>query len=137
MEQRQRVETEFLKRLAELPEHLRDSSVEQAIHSGNWAMAACLVSAGSLAGLDVAFKDAGFGASIAVAKASAIIRFLGGQVAVSTLAVVSNPLFIPPVLAGGFIVLKKKLMDKVLREVASAAAVQLAVPGLAARTEGL
>ena len=136
-EQRQRVESEFLQRLAELPEDLRDSSVEQAIQSGNWAMAASLVSAGSLAGLGVAVEVAGFGAYIAAAKASAIIPFLGGKAAVSTLAVVSNPLFILPVLGAGYIVLNKKLTAKALGPVASAAVVQLAVLGLAARTEGL
>ncbi len=136
-EQRKRVEDEFRQRLHELPEELRDSSVEQAIRSGNWAMAASLLSAGSLAGLGVAVEVAGFGAYIIAAQASAIIPFLGGQAAVSTLAVVSNPLFVLPVLAGGFIVLNKGLKGKVLRPVASAAAVQLAVLGLAAGANGL
>ena len=90
-----------------------------------------------LAGLGVAVEVAGFGAYIIAAQASAIIPFLGGQAAVSTLAVVSNPLFVLPVLAGGFIVLNKGLKGKVLRPVASAAAVQLAVLGLAAGPRGL
>ena len=136
-EQRKRVEDEFRQRLQELPEEFRDSSLEQAIHSGNWAMAASLLSAGSLAGLGVAVEVAGFGAYIIAAQASAIIPFLGGQAAVSALAVVSNPLFVLPVLAGGFIVLNKGLKGKVLRPVASAAAVQLAVLGLAAGAKGL
>ena len=136
-EQRKRVEDEFRQRLHELPEELRDSSVEQAIRSGNWEIAASLLSAGSLAGLGVAVEVAGFGAYIIAAQASAIIPFLGGQAAVSTLAVVSNPLFVLPVLAGGFIVLNKGLKGKVLRPVASAAAVQLAVLGLAAGANGL
>ena len=136
-EQRKRVEDEFRKRLQELPEELRDSSLDHAIHSGNWAMAASLLSAGSLAGLGVAVEVAGFGAYIIAAQASAIIPFLGGQAAVSALAVVSNPLFVLPVLAGGFVVLNKGLKGKVLRPVASAAAVQLAVLGLAAGPTGL
>ena len=136
-EQRKRVEDEFRQRLQDLPEELRDSSLDQAIHSGNWAMAASLLSAGSLAGLGVAVEVAGFGAYIIAAQASAIIPFLGGQAAVSALAVVSNPLFVLPVLAGGFVVLNKGLKGKVLRPVASAAAVQLAVLGLAAGPRGL
>ena len=137
VEQRKRVEDEFRKRLRDLPEELRDSSLDQAIHSGDWAMAASLLSAGSLAGLGVAVEVAGFGAYIIAAQASAIIPFLGGQTAVSALAVVSNPLFVLPVLAGGLVVLNKRHKGKVLRPVASAAAVQLAVLGLAAGPRGL
>ena len=135
--QRQTVEGEFLRGLEQLPDDLRDSSLERAIHSGNWEVAASLVSAGSLAGLGVAVEVAGFGAYITAAKASAIIPFLGGQAAVSTLAVVSNPLFIVPVTTCVLVVMNMKLKGRVLRPVASKAAVQLAVLGLATRANGL
>ncbi len=55
----------------------------------------------------------------------------------STLAVISNPLFIVPAVLGGLTLTNKVLNGKILRPVASALAVQLAVHGLAAGTKGL
>ena len=136
-DQRKQVEAEFSRKLEDLPDELRDASLESALRSADWATAASLVSAGSLAGLGVAVEVAGFGAYIAAAKASAIIPFLGGKTAVSILAVVANPLFIIPVVGAGFLMTGKWLKGRALRPPASAAVVQLAVLGLAAGSKGL
>jgi len=59
---------------------------------------------GTLVGTGVATELAGFSAYVLAAKASAIIPIVGGKTLVSTLAVLSNPVFIVPaiLLVGGF-----------------------------------
>ncbi len=68
-EERRKAAAEFLQKLQELPQELRDSSLEQAVQSGNWAVAASLFSAGSLAGLGAAVEVFGFSAFILAVKA--------------------------------------------------------------------
>ena len=136
-EQRQKLEDEFRQKLDQLPEDLRDQSLEQAIKSGDWASVATVGSAGTLVGLAVTVEIAGFSAYIAAAQASAIIPLLGGKTAVSLLAVLANPLFVLLATAGGGFVMNRSLKKKVGRMVASRLAVQLALQGLASQSDGL
>lgn len=136
-DQRRRLEAEFRSRLEHLPAELRDQSLEEAVRSGDWAAVAAAGSAGSLAGLAIGVELAGFGAYIAAAKASAIIPFLGGKTAVSLLAVVSSPLFVIPALAGGAYAMNRGMNRKTRRGYAAGLAVQLALQGLAAQSDGL
>ncbi len=136
-EQRRKIENEFRQKLDQLPEDMRDQSLEQAIKSGNWASVATVGSAGTLVGLAVTVEIAGFSAYIAAAQASAIIPLLGGKTAVSLLAVLANPLFVLLATAGGGFVMNRSLKKKVGRMVASRLAVQLALQGLASQSDGL
>ena len=130
-EQRQKLEDEFRQKLDQLPEDMRDQSLEQAIKSGDWASLATVGSAGTLVGLAITVEIAGFSAYIAAAQASAIIPLLGGKTAVSLLAVLANPLFVLLATAGGGFVMNRSLKKKVGRMVASRLAIQLALQGLA------
>ena len=136
-EQRQKLEDEFRQKLDQLPEDMRDQSLEQAIKSGDWASLATVGSAGTLVGLAITVEIAGFSAYIAAAQASAIIPLLGGKTAVSLLAVLANPLFVLLATAGGGFVMNRSLKKKVGRMVASRLAIQLALQGLATRSDGL
>lgn len=136
-EQRRKIEDEFRLKLDQLPEDMRDQSLEQAIRSGDWASVAAVGSAGTLVGLASTVEIAGFSAYIAAAKISAIIPLLGGKTAVSLLAVLANPLFVLLATAGGGFVMNHSLNKKIGRMVASRLAVQLALQGLATRSDGL
>ncbi len=136
-EQRRKIEDEFRQKLDQLPEDMRDQSLEQAIKSGDWASVAAIGSAGTLVGLAVTVEIAGFSAYIAAAQVSAIIPLLGGKTAVSLLAVLANPLFVLLATAGGGFLMNRSLKKKVGRMVASRLAVQLALQGLATRSNGL
>ena len=87
--------------------------MEQAIRSGEWAVAASLLSSGSLAGLGIAVEVAGFAAYILAAQASAVIPLVGGQFAVSALAVLANPLFIAMAIPGMYILTNRQLQKSV------------------------
>ena len=136
-EQRWKIENEFRQKLDQLPEDMRDQSLEQAIRSGDWASVAAVGSAGTLVGLAVTVEIAGFSAYIVAAQASAIIPLLGGKTAVSLLAVLANPLFVLLATAGGGFVMNRSLKKKIGRMVASRLAVQLALQGLATQSDGL
>ena len=136
-DQRRWLEDCFRKKLDELPAELRDRSLEDAVRSGDWATVAALGSGGSLVGLGVAVEIAGFSAYIAAAQASALIPLLGGEVAVSLLAVVANPIFILLALSGGGYAIDHNFKKKIATQVASGLAVQLALQGLAGSANGL
>ena len=136
-EQRLKVMEEFLRGLDSLPEDMQDQSLKQALRSGDWASVAAVGSAGTLVGLATVVEIAGFSAYIAAAKISAIIPLLGGKTAVSLLAVLANPLFFLPALAGGFVALDRGLKKKIGRMIGGQMAVLLALHGLGSRSDGL
>ena len=87
---------------------------------------------GTLMGIGVATELAGFSAYILAAKASAIIPLVGGKTLVSTLAVLSNPVFIVPaiLLVGGFF--GSKAAGDILRFMGMNVITVLALRGVAA-----
>jgi hypothetical protein len=123
--------------LEELPPELRDKAVEQAIKSGDMAALTLLASSTSLIGVGVAVNVAGFGAYIFAAQASAVIPLLSGPAAVSALFVLSNPLFIVPVLLGGAYLKGKRFRKSFQNRLVSTLVIQLALKGLSAGRGGL
>lgn len=136
-DERHRLVDCFRKQLDELPAELRDRALDDAVKSGDWATIAALGSGGTLVGGGVAVEIAGFSAYIVAAEASALIPFLGGQTAVSLLAVAANPIFILLALAGGGYAINHGFKKRIARKVASGLAVQLALRGLAGSPNGL
>jgi hypothetical protein len=95
-----------------------------------------LIASGSgLVGVGVAVELAGFSAYIMAAKASAVIPFVGGKTLVSSLAVLSNPLFIIPVLLGGGVLLAGSVKDKILASFAVTAVTTLVLRAVGERNE--
>lgn len=136
-DQEELIAQEFRSRLDALPEELRDQELEQAVKNGDWATVATFAAAGSLAGLTITVEIAGFSAYIVAAQLSAVIPFLGGQTAVSLLAVLADPIFAAAALLGGGWYLNRSLTCKIVQGVASNLAIQLALQGLSARSDGL
>ncbi|MCZ0939910.1 MAG: hypothetical protein OXJ55_14810 [Caldilineaceae bacterium] len=136
-DQRELIAKEFQSRLDALPEELRDHELEQAVKNGDWATVATFAAAGSLAGLAITVEIAGFSAYIVAAQLSAVIPFLGGQTAVSLLAVLADPIFTAAALLGGGWYMNRSLTRKIVQGVASNLAIQLALQGLSARSDGL
>lgn len=98
-QERERLFEEWIKILSD-PE----ASLDAASKSGAEieALLKVLMTGGSITGLAVAVELAGFSAYILAAQASAIIPFVGGKTMVSLLAVVTNPIFVIPVVWFGF-----------------------------------
>lgn len=136
-EQQQKIRDEFLNKLHQMPDDMRDRSLEEAIRSGDGASMAAALSAATLTSVAAVVEIAGFSAYIAAAKISTIIPLLGGKTAVSLLAVLANPLFVIPAAAGGVYVMDRRLKKNIGRTVASRLAVLLALQGLASRSDGL
>ena len=90
-----------------------------------------LLGGGGLVGLGVAVELSGFAAYILAAKASAIIPLVGGKTLVSTLAVLSNPVFIMPVLVLGGGALSRSIQNSLRAAVCPAVASILALRALA------
>lgn len=123
--------------LEELPPELRNNAVDHALKSGDRAILGLLATGAPLVGIGIAVKVAGFSAYIMAAQASAIIPFLSGPSAVSTLFVLANPLFIGPALLGGAYLAGRYIKGAHGKGLASGLAVQLTLKGLAAEREGL
>ena len=136
-EARRAIEDSFRKKLDELPAEFHGRSLDQAVEAGDWATVVALGTGGSLVGVGIAVEIAGFSAYIAAAQASAIIPFLGGQTAVSLLAVAANPIFILLALSAGGYAINHSFKKKIASKVATGLAVQLALQGLAGSVNGL
>lgn len=124
-------------RLKDAPPELRDESVEHALRSGDSAALALLTTGSSLVGVGIAVELAGFSAYILAAQASAILPFIGGQAAVSGLAVLANPLFIVPMVLGGGVLASRRFQDSARTKLASSLAIQMALKGVSSGREGL
>ena len=124
-------------RLEEAPPELRDESVEHALKSGDTAALALLTTGSSLVGVGIAVELAGFSAYILAAQASAILPLIGGQAAVSGLAVLANPLFIIPMVLGGGVLASRQFQGSARTKLASSLAIQMALKGVSSGREGL
>lgn len=123
-------------RLAALPVTERDASIEQALRGGDRAALSLVASGTSLLGVGVAVDLAGFGAYILAAQAAGIVPLLGGKVAVSTLAVLANPVFAVGALLGGGYIANRHMRTSLRRQIAAGIAVLLALNGLSAGRNG-
>ena len=124
-------------RLKDAPPELRDESIEHALKSGDLTALALLSTGSSLVGVGIAVELAGFGAYILAAKASAILPLIGGQAAVSGLAVLANPLFIIPMVLGGSVLASRSFQKSARAKLASSLAIQMALKGVSSGRTGL
>lgn len=107
-----------------------------AIQRGDRALVGSLLAGGGLLSLAVAVEAAGFAAYILAAKLSAFVPLLTGVGAVSTLAVIANPLT-AGLAAGGALVLGRHQVKNAARDLAATIVTLLALRGMASREEGL
>lgn len=105
--------------------------------SGDATALTVLTTGSSLVGVGIAVELAGFSAYILAAQASAILPLIGGQAAVSGLAVLANPLFIVPMVLGGGVVASNKFQQSARTKLASSLAIQMALKGLSSGRAGL
>jgi len=123
-------------KLASLPVNERDASIENALRGGDQAALGLLASGTSLVGLGIAVDLAGFSAYVLAAQVAGIVPLLGGKVAVSTLAVLANPVFAVGAIVGGGYAANRHIRANLRRQVAAGITVLLALNGLSTGRDG-
>ncbi len=132
---------ELARRLRDLPSDWAEGplaeKVREAAERGDRAALSTLLTGGTLGALAITVDVAGFGAYILAAKISAILPLVSGPAAVSTLAVLSNPLFAALATVGVGVAATSYAKSAGRERLAASLAIILALKGLAKKNDGL